>query len=58
MISDKSSRLVVTGYGSELLALGLIKTRRALDIADGTLKTNFEALNINFYFLLSLLSPI
>jgi hypothetical protein len=52
IISDKSSRLVVTGYGNELLALGLIKTRRALDIADGTLKTNFEALNINFYFLL------
>jgi len=46
IIADNISRLVVTGYGTGKEALGLIKTRRALDIADGGSKTKSEASNI------------
>jgi hypothetical protein len=37
---------VVTGYGTGQEALGLIKTRRALDITGGGSKTKSEASNI------------
>jgi len=49
IITDRISRLVVTGYDTGEDALGLIKTRRALDTVDGALKTNSEASNIKPY---------
>ena len=49
IITDRISRLVVTGYDAGQLALGLIRIRRARDTIAGGLKTNSEASNIKPY---------
>jgi hypothetical protein len=40
------SRLVLIGYGCEDVALGFIKTRRALEINGGGVKINSDASKI------------